>query len=120
MPRAVPRSRSTTAPAPAPARPRQAAQFKKAKTKVEKYHDEMRKLMSFLHNGRNYAPGHKWSKSQLLAISPEKIMRYLKIKMHGDEDANHDEDPPIHHRELRALLEEGLVVLHARPEPPVV
>ena len=34
MPRAVPRSRSTTAPAPA--RPRQAAQFKKAKTKVER------------------------------------------------------------------------------------
>ena len=40
MPRGVPRSRSTTVPAPAPARPRQAAQFKKAKLKVEKYHDK--------------------------------------------------------------------------------
>ena len=34
---------------------------KKKKTKAELYHDEMRKLMSFLHNGRVYAPGHKWS-----------------------------------------------------------
>ena len=33
---------------------------KKKKTKAEPYHDEMRKLMSFLHNGRVYAPGHKW------------------------------------------------------------
>ena len=29
---------------------------KKKKTKAELYHDEMRKLMSFLHNGRVYAP----------------------------------------------------------------
>ena len=33
---------------------------KKKKTKVELHHDERRKLMSFLHNGRVYAPGHKW------------------------------------------------------------
>jgi hypothetical protein len=104
MPRGVPRSRSRTVPAPAPAHPRLAAQFKKAKTKVEKYHDEMRKLMSYLHNGRKYAPGHKWSKSQLTAITPEKIMRYLKMKIYGDEDANHDEDPPIHHRRNSVLF----------------
>jgi hypothetical protein len=104
MPRGVPRSRSRTVPAPVPAHPRLAAQFKKAKTKVEKYHDEMRKLMSYLHNGRKYAPGHKWSKSQLTAITPEKIMRYLKMKIYGDEDANHDEDPPIHHRRNSVLF----------------
>ena len=31
--------------------------------------------MSFLHNGRVFAPGHRWSRAQLLAITPEKIMR---------------------------------------------
>ena len=93
-------ARSPSVPA-APARPRQA---KKAKTKVEKYHDEMRKLMSFLHNGRQYRPGHKWRKSELLAITPEKIMRYLLIKIYGDEDANFDEDPPLHHRRNSVLF----------------
>ena len=57
----------------------------------------MRKLMSFLYNGRQYAPGHKWTKPQLLAITPKKMMRYLLIKIYGDEDANFDEDPPLHH-----------------------
>ena len=71
---------------------------KKKKAKVELYHDEMRKLMSFLHNGRVFASGHRWSRGQLLAITPEKIMRYLLRKIYGDENANPDEDPPVHHR----------------------
>ena len=37
---------------------------KKKKTKVKLHHDERRKLMSFLHNGRVYAAGHKWRKSE--------------------------------------------------------
>ena len=31
-------------------------------------------------------------------------MRYLKIKIYGDKDANHDKDPPIHHRRNSVLF----------------
>ena len=75
----------------------------KKKTKGEKYHDEMRKLMSFLNGGRKYEPGHTWTNEELLAITPEDILRYMKIKIYGDEDANPDEDPPVHHRRNSAL-----------------
>ena len=75
-------------------RPRQKA---KKKTSVDKYHDEMRKLMTFLHRGRQYRPGHKWAKRELKAITPEKIMRYLRIKIYGDENADPANDPPVHH-----------------------
>jgi hypothetical protein len=40
MSRRAPRSRSATVPSLAPSRTRKAAQFKKAESKVEKYHDE--------------------------------------------------------------------------------
>ena len=45
-----------TARPAAAARPRSA---RKKKLKTELYHDEMRKLMSFLHRGKKYKPGHK-------------------------------------------------------------
>ena len=51
-----------------------------------------------------YKPGHKWSKAQLLAITPEKILRYIKRKVYGDEDANPDEEPPVYHRRNSVLF----------------
>ena len=77
---------------------------KPKKTKAEKYHDEMRKLMSFLHNGRRYRPGHKWPKRELKAITPEKIMGYLKTKIYGDVNANPNKDPPLYHRHNSVLF----------------
>ena len=50
------------------------AQLKRAKIKVDLYHDEMRKLMSFLHYGQQYAPGHNGPKRELKSTTPEKIM----------------------------------------------
>ena len=59
-PHCVPRSWSATVPALAPAlAPAPARVPKKAKMKVDKYHKSMRKLVIFLHNGRQYAPWHK-------------------------------------------------------------
>ena len=81
-------------------RPRSA---RKQKGKTELYHDEMKKLMSFLHRGRKYKHGHKWSRAQLLALTPEKLLRYIKMKVYGDEKANPDEDPPVHHRRNAVL-----------------
>ena len=87
----------------AAAQPRARRGQRVKKTKAEKYHDEMRKLVSFLHGGRIYAPGHTWTRRELLAITPEKIMRYCKRKIYGDEDADPDEDPPVHHRRNSVL-----------------
>ena len=63
----------------------------------------MRKLMSFLHRGKKYKPGHKWSRTQLLALTPEKLLHYIKMRVYGDEKANPDEDPPIHHHRNAVL-----------------
>ena len=76
---------------------------------MELYHDETRKLVSFLHCDRKYKPGHKWSKPQLLALTPEKLLRYIKMKVHGDKQASLDEEHPVHHQRsiVLYLLEEG-------------
>ena len=74
------------------------------KTSYDYYHDEMRKLMSFLHPGRTYSPKHKWSKRELRTLNPDKIMRYLLTKIYGDENADPDNDPPIHHRRNSVLF----------------
>ena len=75
-----------------------------AKPKVDVYHNKMRKLMSFLHNGRQYAPGHKWPKKELMLITPEKIMRYLLHKIYSNKNTNFDKDLPIHHCQNSVLF----------------
>ena len=77
--------------------------------------------MSFLHHGRKYKPGHKWQKSQLLALTPEKLLKYIKLKVYGDEKADPQEDPPVHYRRNAVLYwKKGLVQLYVGPGPPVV
>ena len=57
----------------------------------------MRMLMTAL-TGRNYQPGHKWSRQQLKSITPDKIARYIKERVYGDAEARPDEDPPVNNR----------------------
>ena len=45
-----------------------------------------------------------WTKPQLLAITPKKIIRYLLIKIYGDKNAHFDKDPPLHHRRNSVLF----------------
>ena len=54
-------------------------------------------LMTAL-TGRNYQPGHKWSRQQLKSITPDKIARYIKERVYGDAEARPDEDPPVNNR----------------------
>ena len=54
--------------------------------------------MSFLHRGRKYKPGHKWSRAQLLVLALEKLLYYIKMKVYGDEKANPENDPHVNHR----------------------
>ena len=56
----------------------------------------MRKLMAKIH-GRKCTPEHKWTKRKLKCITPENIMKYLKTKIYGKEDADPDVDPPLYH-----------------------
>ena len=56
----------------------------------------MRKLMAKIH-GRNFTQEHKWTKRELKAITPDKIMKYLKMKIYGKEDDDPDVDPPVYH-----------------------
>ena len=54
--------------------------------------------MSFVHNGRSYAPDHVWTYYELLAVTPEILVRYIKIKVYGSENAQPDVQPPLHYR----------------------
>ena len=62
----------------------------------------MRKLMAKIH-GRDFTREHKWTKRELKAVTPDKIMKYLKMKIYGKEDADPDVDPPIYHRRNSVL-----------------
>jgi hypothetical protein len=68
------------------------------KSKAELYHDCTRPLMSFVHDGRDFAPGYQWTQDEKLAVTPEIIIRYLKIKVYGNENAQIDNDRPLYYR----------------------
>ena len=82
--------------------------------KEEVYHTKMWMLMKGL-TGKDYRAGHKWSKKQLMAITPDKIARFIKERVYGDADAKLDEDPPIHLRTNTILMWKSLVLLHVGP-----
>lgn len=68
------------------------------KTKVQKYHDVLRPCMSYIHDGQHFGESHVFTQQELLAVTPQKLLRYLKIKIYGNGNANPDVDPPLHHR----------------------
>ncbi|KAL3773982.1 hypothetical protein ACHAW5_000582 [Stephanodiscus triporus] len=71
------------------------------KSKVDLNHQAMRPLMSFVH-GREYRPGYMWTSDELLALSPEILVRYIKIKVYGSDNVQPDVQPPLHYRSSRS------------------
>jgi hypothetical protein len=61
---------------------------------VDLYHQATQSLMSFVH-GRAYQPDHVWTNDDLLAVTPNIIVRYIKIKVYGSENAQPDVQPPL-------------------------
>jgi hypothetical protein len=53
--------------------------------------------MSFVH-GQEYRPGHVWSTDDLLSVTPDILVRYIKMKVYGSENAQPDIDPPLYYR----------------------
>ena len=66
-------------------------------SKVDSYHQATRPLMSFVH-GQEYRPGHVWSTDDLLSVTPDILVRYIKMKVYGSENAQPDIDPPLYYR----------------------
>jgi len=56
------------------------------------------KLLSFVLGGGTYEAGHVFTTEELVQVTPGEIVRYLKIKVYGEEDAQPDIDPPLHYR----------------------
>ena len=54
-------------------------------------------------HGRAFAKDHKFTKRELKAVTPEKIMKYLKVRIYGNENADPDVDPPLFHRKNTIL-----------------
>ena len=48
----------------------------------------MGKLTTVLHRGRKYRLDHKWSKPQLLDLTPEKLLCYIEMKVYDNKQAN--------------------------------
>ena len=67
------------------------------KTKSEIYHSLLVPLMNSIH-GKNFRAGYKWTQSELLAVTPEKIMKYLKLKIYKDANADPDVVAPVNYR----------------------
>ena len=64
------------------------------KSKAEKYHDMLRPMMSFIHNGTPFGVARAFTCAELEVVTPEKIMEYLMINIYQDPAANPDIDPP--------------------------
>ena len=67
-------------------------------SKVDSFHRATRPIMSFVHAGREYQPCHVWTGDELLAVTPDIIVRYIKLKVYGSEDAQTDVTPPLYYR----------------------
>jgi hypothetical protein len=72
--------------------------------KVAEYHRVTVPMMSFVHDGRSFGPDHVWTNDELLAVTPEILVRYIKIKVYDCENAQPDIDPPLHHRASTILF----------------
>ncbi len=59
--------------------------------------------MSFVH-GRAYRPDHVWTNDDLLAVTPAIIVRFIKIKVYGSENAQPDAQPPLKYRSSTVLF----------------
>ena len=60
-------------------------------------------MMAAIH-GREFTPQHKWTKRELKAVTPDKIIKYLNKKIYGKVDVKHDVEPPIYHRQNSVLF----------------
>ena len=67
------------------------------KTKVEKYTAMLLPLMEHVH-GRTFSPDHQFTRDELLEVNPDNMMRFVKNKVYGSEEANPDTDPIIAYR----------------------
>ena len=72
-------------------------------SKVDLYYQATRPLMSFVH-GWSYGPDHVWTNDELLAVTPEILVRYIKIKVFGSENAQPDVQPPLHYQSATVLF----------------
>ena len=63
------------------------------KSKADSYCAQFLLLMNHVHH-TTFSSDHQWARLELLAVTPEKIMVYLKTKIYDDPNADPDADPP--------------------------
>ncbi len=59
------------------------------RSKVVLYHQATQSLVFFVY-GWAYWPDHMWTNDELLAVTPKILVRYIKIKVYGSENAQLD------------------------------
>ena len=67
------------------------------KSKAAIYRDCLRPLMNHVHQ-TTFSSDHQWTRPELLAVTPDKIMVYLKTKIYDDPNADPDVAPPKRYR----------------------
>ena len=96
----LPTTRTTTTMTAAPRtrRPRVRSHAPRvAKTKTQQYHAHLVPLMEHIHR-KTFSSGHKFTKAELKAVNPKKIMKFLKLRIYDDADADPDVVPPKRYR----------------------
>ena len=66
--------------------------IRKEKSLPEQYRPSLIKFMSFK-DGRYYAKDHDFSTEELASITPQQIVRYMKLKVYGTPDPPPDANP---------------------------
>ena len=67
------------------------------KSKADSYRAHLLPLMNHVHH-KTFSSDHQWASPELLAMTPEKIMVYLKTKIYDDPNANLDIAAPKRYR----------------------
>ena len=68
-----------------------------AANKVTRYREMLRPLMEFILQ-QTFPPEYEFSRAELLEVTPTGLMRFLKLKVFGNEEANIDTDQIINYR----------------------
>ena len=70
---------------------------RQVKSKTDFYHAHLLPLMNNVHH-KTFSSDHKWTRPELLAVTPKKIRVYLKTKIYDDPNADPDIVPPLRYR----------------------
>ena len=70
---------------------------REAKTKIQTYREHLLPLMEHIHR-KKFDKEHKFTKAEINAVNPKKIIKFVKLCVYDDEDADPNVVLPVCYR----------------------